>query len=69
MDTANFLWVPRGLALKAEYARSVQDIFHTQVRDADFSRVEEVREVINHRIEKMTRGLIKELFPRGNKAC
>lgn len=59
------MWVPRGLALKSQYARSVQDIFLTRVRDADFTRVEEVRELINKRIEKMTRGHIQELFPGG----
>jgi serine protease inhibitor len=65
MDLANFVWVPRGLAVKAEFARSVQEIFQTRVRDADFTRVEEVRQVINYRIENITRGHITELFPRG----
>lgn len=67
MDLANFLWVPRGLALKAEYAKSVQDIFDTRVRDADFTRVEDVRQIINQRIETKTRGNIKEIFPRGKR--
>ncbi|EFX77807.1 hypothetical protein DAPPUDRAFT_53805, partial [Daphnia pulex] len=66
MDLANFVWVPRGLAVKAEYARSVQEIFQTRVRDADFTRVEEVRQVINHRIANITKGHITELFPRGS---
>lgn len=62
---ANLLWIPRGSAIKAEYAKSVQDIFQTRVRDADFSRTEEVRQVINQRIENITRGHITDLFPRG----
>lgn len=65
MEASNFIWVPRGLAIKAEYARSIQDIFQTRVRDADFSRVEDVRHLINERVEKMTRGNIKEIFPQG----
>ncbi|KAI9552162.1 hypothetical protein GHT06_022499 [Daphnia sinensis] len=66
VDMANLLWIPRGLAIKAEYAKSVQDIFQTRVRDADFSRTEEVRQVINQRIENITRGHITDLFPRGS---
>lgn len=62
---ANLLWIPRGLAIKAEYAKSVQDIFQTRIRDADFTRPEEVREVINQRIENITRGHFTDLFPRG----
>lgn len=68
MDLANFLWVPRGLALKAEYANTIEDVFDTRVRDADFTRVEDVRQLINRRIEKMTRGNIKEIFPRGKNS-
>ena len=65
IDLANLLWVPRGLAVKADYARSIQEIFRTRVRDADFIRVEEVRYVINHRIANITRGHITDLFPKG----
>lgn len=66
LEMANLLWIPRGSAIKAEYAKSVQDIFQTRVRDADFSRTEEVRQVINQRIENITRGHITDLFPRGS---
>ena len=64
MEMANFIWVPRGIALKGDFARSLQDVFQTRVRDADFSRAEEVRLLINQRIEEMTRNNIKELLPK-----
>ncbi len=67
MDLANFLWVPRGVAIKADFARTVQDVFQTRVRDADFSRSELVRQLVNRRISNMTRGHIQELLPQGCK--
>ena len=63
---ANFLWIPRGVALKSDFARSIQDVFDSKVRDADFSRSEEVRLAANHRISNITRGHVKDLLPKGN---
>jgi serine protease inhibitor len=65
MDMANFLWVPRGVAIKGEFARTIQEVFQTRVRDADFSRSEDVRQLVNRRINNMTRGHIQEILPPG----
>ena len=66
LDTVNLIWVPRGVSLKSDYAQSVQEIFQTKVRDADFTRPEEVRQLVNRRISTFTKGHVKELLPRGN---
>ena len=69
MDMANFLWVPRGVAIKGEFARTIQEVFQTRVRDADFSRSEDVRQLVNRRINNMTRGHIQEILPPGKKCA
>jgi len=64
-DMANFLWVPRGVLLRAEYARDMYDTFQTRVRDADFKRSELVRSLINRMIGNVTHGKIQEFLPTG----
>ena len=65
-DMANFLWVPRGVLLKADYAREMYDTFQTRVRDADFKRSELVRRLINRMIGNVTHGKIQEFLPTGS---
>lgn len=62
---ANEIVLEESCEVSTEYLRTINSVFLSTVRKANFDKADEVRREVNERICKFTQGMIRELLPKG----
>ncbi|KAL6177751.1 hypothetical protein ACLB2K_049273 [Fragaria x ananassa] len=70
LSFSNGVWVETSLPVKASFKEVLDNAYKAVLKQVDFrTRPEEARCEVNSWVEKVTRGLIKDLLPHGTVNC